>query len=95
MKLADIVKNMSNQPNDVKFASAKEFTRANVKILEDVTADCKFPLKKLKDIARGSFYFADPGCLLKAFNEFKEKVEATEGLQLLQVKNLFKNGGDG
>jgi len=37
------------------FAPAKESSRALVKLLEEVKATNKFPIEKLKDIARGSF----------------------------------------
>jgi len=43
-----------------KFAPAKDQKRAYVKILQNVKSDKKFPLEKLKDIARGSFFFLNP-----------------------------------
>jgi len=86
--------NETSSPIDFEFAPAKDHTRAFVKALQDVTADLKFPLGKLKDIARGTFKFDDPATLLAFLNTFKSKIEKTAGLSVLQVKNMFAKGGD-
>jgi len=86
--------NETSSPIDFEFAPAKDHTRAFVKALQDVTADLKFPLGKLKDIARGTFKFDDPATLLAFLNTFKATIEKTAGLSVLQVKNMFAKGGD-
>ena len=85
--------NETSTPIDFKFAAAKDNTRAFIKALQDVTASLKFPLGKLKDIARGTFKFDDPANLFAFLNTFKAKIE-TAGLSVLQVKNMFAKGGD-
>jgi len=56
-KLLQIFKKVNSTAQDAtfKFAPAKESNRALIKLLEKVQATKKFPLEKLKDIARGSF----------------------------------------
>eukprot|EP00801_Mesodinium_rubrum_P004658 Mrub_04661.p1 GENE.Mrub_04661~~Mrub_04661.p1 ORF type:complete len:407 (+),score=62.19 Mrub_04661:56-1222(+) len=84
--------NSNASRSSFEFATAKDHTRAFVKILEDVTPNKKYPLEKLKDMARGSFTFEDPADLISFFEQFKSAITTTDGLRLLQIKNMFKEG---